>query len=92
MVFLISIAYTLATFLGEYLQSLKVTEYICRPTEPGRSVERHSYFSIGLLAPVWVQSWEMWSDLVTRLIKLKPHKRLHFQRGILALSVIQSTL
>jgi hypothetical protein len=69
-----------------------VTEYICRPTEPGRSVERHSSFFIGLQAPLWIQSLAMWSDLAGNLMNLKPHKRLHFQRGMKAASLIQSTL
>ncbi|NEQ85999.1 MAG: IS4 family transposase [Moorea sp. SIO2I5] len=91
-VLLISIAYTLATLHGESLQNLEVSEYICRPTEPERSTARHSSFWIGLHAPDWVQSFNNWSDLAFRLMNLKPHKRLNFQRGLNALSVIQSTL
>ncbi|MEW6498841.1 MAG: IS4 family transposase, partial [Cyanobacteriota bacterium] len=85
-------AYTLATFGGHLLQNLKASEYICRPTERGRNVERNSYFAIGLQAQVWVQCLEIWSDLVSRLLALKPHKRLHFHKGMKAISLIQSSV
>ena len=91
-VLLIAFAYTLATFEGQLLQNLKVSEYICRPKEPGRSAERNSCFAIGLQALFWVQCLEIWSDLVSRLLALKPHKRLHFHRGMKAISLIQSSL
>jgi hypothetical protein len=91
-VLLIAIAYTLATFQGESLQNLGVSAYICRPTEPGRSVKRYSYFSLGLQAPVWSYSLQRWSDLVSLLLALKPQKRLNFQQGIIAASLIQCTL
>ena len=91
-VLLIAIAYTLATFGGQLLQNLKVSEYICRPKERGRYVERNSCFAIGLQAPLWVQCLEIWSDLVSSLLALKPHKRLHFHKGMKAISLIQSSL
>lgn len=92
LILLISIAYTLATFQGASLQPLPVTDYICRPTEAGRSTERYSTFWMGLHAPDWAQSFQNWSDLALTLMNLKPHKRLYFQRGLHALSLIQSTL
>ena len=92
LVLLISIAYTLATLQGESLQTLGVTEYLCCPTEPERSVPRHSCFWLGLHTPDWVQSFHLWSDLAGSLMALKPHKRLHFQQGLQALSLVQSAL
>ena len=89
---IISIAYTLATLQGKYLQDLGVSEYICRPTEPDRLTERHSFFWMGLHGPDWVQSLTIWSDLAFALISLKPHKSLYFQRGLNAKSLIQSAL
>ncbi len=91
-VLIISIAYTLATLQGKYLQDIGVSEYICRPTEPDRLTERYSFFWMGLHGPDWVQSLTIWSDLAFDLISLKPHKSLYFQRGINALSLIQSAL
>jgi hypothetical protein len=92
LVLLISIAYTLATLQGASLQPLPVAEYICRPTETGRSTERYSTFWMGLHAPHWGQSFQNWSDLALNLMNLKPHKRLHFQQGLHALSLLQSSL
>lgn len=92
LVLLITIAYTLATLQGASLQHQTVAEYICRPTETGRSTERYSTFWMGLHAPDWGQSFQNWSDLAWNLMNLKPHKRLNFQQGIRALSLIQSAL
>ncbi|NEQ84340.1 MAG: hypothetical protein F6K26_30455 [Moorea sp. SIO2I5] len=91
-ILVISIAYTLTTLQVKSLQNLRVTEYICRPTEPERSTERHSSFWIGLHAPDWVQSLNTWSDNAFILMNLKPHKRLDFYRALNALSLIQSAL
>ena len=89
---IISIAYTLATFQGVSLQPLPVADYICRPTESGRSTERCSTFWMGLHASDWGQSFQNWSSLAVNLVNLKPHKRLNFQQGLHALSLIQSAL
>ncbi|WP_204102458.1 MULTISPECIES: hypothetical protein [Spirulina sp. CCY15215] len=67
-------------------------EYICRPTEKHRSVPRHSDFWIGLYGFLWVESMELWSDLATLLMNLKSHKRLYFQKGLHALTLIKSAL
>ena len=88
----ISIAYTLATLQGASLQPLPVAEYICRPTETGRSTERYSTFWMGLHAPDWVESFHDWSDLALNLMNLKPHKRLNFQQWLHALSLLPSAL
>ena len=64
--------------------------YVCRTTESTRQVERHSHFWIGLHGQLWVDSMADFSELMMRLVCLKPHKRLHFQQGFHALSTIQS--
>lgn len=46
---------------------------------------------MGLQVLCWLQSLEMWSDLVERLLALKADKRLYFQRGKKAISLIEST-
>lgn len=91
-ILLIAIAYTLATLQGEFIQNLGVSEYICRPNEPKRSTERNSFFWIGLHSPDWIQSLSIYSDLAFSLMSLKPHKRLHFQRGLKAQSLLQIAL
>jgi hypothetical protein len=85
-----AIAYTLATFHGESIQQLGVRNYVCRSTESSRFVERHSHFWIGLHGQLWVDSMADFSDLMFRLVSLKPHKRLNFQQGLAALSILQS--
>lgn len=91
-VLLISLAYTLASLQGVFLTSVSVTEYFGRPTEARRLTERYSAFWMGLHAPDWCQSFQNWSDLATHLSNLKPHKRLNFQQGLHALSLIQRSL
>ena len=91
-VLLVTIAYSLATLYGELFQRVAVSEYICRPTEKKRSTEHHSDFWIGLYGIVWVNSMKLWSELALALMKLKPHKRLYFYRGLHAQTLIQSCL
>ncbi len=61
-------------------------------TESSRLVERHSHFWIGLHGHLWVDSMTDFSDLMLRLVSLKPHKRLNFQQGFAALFIVQSAL
>jgi hypothetical protein len=35
---------------------------------------------------------ELWADWVHRLMALKPHKRLYFQQGFLAISFMQQAM
>ena len=48
-----------------------------------------SDFSLGLYGQRWRYGMELWADWALNLIALKPHKRLYFQRGFCALSLIQ---
>jgi len=91
-ILLITIASTLATFSGFSCRNIKTCDYISRPTEKHRSIPRHSDFWIGLYGFLWVESMKLWSDLATRLMNFKPHKRFYFQKGLYALSLIQSAL
>ncbi|NEP51145.1 MAG: hypothetical protein F6K65_21050 [Moorea sp. SIO3C2] len=56
-------------------------------TESKRSVQRHSNFWLGLYGTLWVESMELWSDIATELMNLKPHKHLNFIKGMKALSL-----
>jgi hypothetical protein len=91
-VLIIAISYSLATFCGEFCQNPQVVEYIGRPKERGRTVARQSVFTLGLQVLCWLQSLEMCSDSLERLLSLKVGKRLHFQRAQNAIFLIQSTL
>lgn len=57
-ILLITIAYTLATFLGMACQKMSASEYICRLTEKGRLVKRPSGFCIGLYGFLWIESMQ----------------------------------
>ena len=91
-ILLVTMAYSLATLQGEYFENIGASEYICRPTESKRSVPRHSNFWLGLYGTIWVESMKIWSEEAMALMKLKPHKRFYFNRGLHALSLIQSCL
>ncbi|WP_427162864.1 IS4 family transposase [Aliinostoc sp. HNIBRCY26] len=91
-ILLMTIAYTLATFKGISCQKQQLAQYICRPTEKQRAVPRHSDFFIGLYGFLWVESMALFSDMALVLMNLKPHKHLYFQRGLKALSYLQSTV
>lgn len=92
LILLITIAYTLANFQGELVKKLRTTEYVGRPTEKQRSIPRHSYLGMGLNCLAYLQALTIWSDLAHRLMALKPHKSLDFQRGLKAVSTLQSAL
>jgi hypothetical protein len=89
---LIAIAYSLAICQGEFLKVMGVQEYICRIEEAQRREPRHSDFWIGLYGQAWGYAMRVWSQLATDLMILKPHKRLYFQRGLNALSLIPSAV
>jgi len=47
LILLISLAYCLSTFNGKSIKGKGVSNYVARPSEPGRTYRRHSNFSIG---------------------------------------------
>jgi hypothetical protein len=47
---------------------------------------------VGLSSYAWCLAMEIWAEFMQALVSLKPHKRLNFQRGLQALSLLQSTL
>jgi hypothetical protein len=89
---LIAIAYSIATLQGRRIRRKQVQRYIGRITEPKRSQNRHSNFWIGLYGKLWIEPLNLWSTLANKLMALKPQKRPFFQRGLIAISLIQSAL
>lgn len=89
---LIALAYSWATMQGQQMQHLRVEHYAGRIKEHKDKTPRQSAFSLGLYGQRWVYGMELWADWVLKLIALKPHKRLYFQRGFYALSLIQQPL
>ena len=89
LVLLISIAYSLATLQGQWMKELRIDAYAGRIQEHKDKTPRQSAFSLGLYGQRWRYGMELWADWALKLMALKPHKRLYFQRGFYALSLIQ---
>ena len=92
LVLLIAIAYTLATMQGQQMQQLGIEIYAGRIQEHNDKTPRQSDFSFGLYGQRWIDAMELWADWALNLIALKPHKRLYFQRGFQALSLMQQSV
>jgi Transposase DDE domain len=92
LVLLIVIAYSLATMHGQRMKKLGIETYAGRIQQHNDQTPRQSDFSFSLYGQLWIYGMELWSDLALRLMALKPHKRLYFQRGFQALSLIQQAV
>jgi len=92
LVLLIAMAYSLATMQGQLMKKFRIDIYAGRIQEHKDQTPRQSDFSLGLYRQQWRYGMELWADSVLSLIALKPHKRLYFQRGFSALSLIQQAL
>ena len=89
LVLLIAIAYSLATMQGQSMRKVGIEIYAGRIQESKDKTPRQSDFSFGLHGQRWIDAMELWSDWALNLMALKPHKRLYFQRGFQALSLMQ---
>lgn len=92
LVLLIVIAYSLATMHGQQVQKLRIGQYAGRLKEHNDKFPRQSDFSLSLYGQRWIAAMELWSDWAFRLMALKPHKRLYFQRGFQALALMQQAM
>lgn len=92
LVLLIAMAFSLATIQGQWIEKLGIEKYAGRIKEHKDKCPRQSEFSLGLYGQRWRYGMEVWADRALQLIALKPHKRLYFQQGFYALSLIQSVL
>jgi hypothetical protein len=92
LVLLIALADSLATMQGQQMKKLGIDIYAGRILEHKEQTPRQSDFSFGLYGQRWRYGMELWADWVLSLIALKPHKRLYFQRGFYALSLMQQPL
>ncbi|NEO02286.1 MAG: IS4 family transposase [Moorea sp. SIO3I7] len=92
LVLLMAIAYSLATNQGQSIKTLGVEIYVGRIKGHFDKTPPQSEFSLGLYGQRWIYAMELWVDCALNLIALKPHKRLYFQRGFYALSLIQQAL
>jgi hypothetical protein len=92
LVLIIIIAYSLATMHGQRMKNLKIEIYAGRIKQHKDRYPRQSDFSFALYGQLWIYGMELWGDLAAALMALKPHKRLFFQRGLNALSLIQQAV
>lgn len=92
LILLIAITYTCAVLVGRKLRQIGLHKYLGRLQELKRSHRRHSTFWIGLYGYLWIGAMELWAGFAHELMQLKPHKLLHSQQGLRAMTLIQSTL
>lgn len=92
LVLVIVLAYSLATLQGQQMQKLGVEAYAGRIQKHQDKTPRHSDFSYALYGQRWIYGMEIWSQWALSLMALKPHKRLYFQRGLHALSLMQQVI
>jgi len=83
---------SLATLHGQQMRTFGIDIDAGRINEHTDKTLRQSDFSLGLDGQRWIYGMELWHDWVLSLIALKPHKRLYFQRGFYALSLMQQPL
>ncbi|OBU76368.1 IS4 family transposase [Cylindrospermopsis raciborskii] len=92
LVLLIVIAYSLATMYGQRMKKLGIETYAGRIQQHQDNYPSQSDFSFAVYGQLWIYGMELWADLALTLIGLKPHKRLFFQRGFQALSLIKQAV
>ncbi len=88
-VLLIAIAYTCAGLQGQIIKSKGQQRYVGRLKELKRMTRRHSNFWVGLYGQMWIAALESCSDWMRNLMRIRPHKRTFFQRGLKAMALIQ---
>jgi hypothetical protein len=86
------LADSIASIQGKHIRKKQVQRYVGRVKAPKRTRNRHSQFWIGLYGSLWINRLNLWSTLAHHLMALKPQKRHFFQRGLHAISLIQSAL
>lgn len=92
LILLIAIAYTCAILTGRQSRNMGLQKYLGRLQELKRIHRRHSAFWVGLYGQLWVGAIEFWFDLAAEMMRLKPGKLPYFQKGLRAMSLIQSAL
>ena len=90
LVLLIAIAYTSATIKGQHIKRQGIQTYVARVKEPDRIERRNSSFYVGFYGQTWVNFKDVCIELVTELMRLNPNKRKYYQRGLRAISLIES--
>lgn len=90
LVLLIALAYTWATLKGRAIKSTGQQIYISRLRKVQQVLTTNSSFWIGLYGDVWIMGMEFLSQWSQKLMSMAPNKLPFFQRGLRAMSLIQS--
>jgi hypothetical protein len=90
LVLLIAIAYSSATLRGRARKSTGQQNYISRCRKVKQFITKNSSFWIGSSGDVWVIEMELLFDWSQKLMRMAPNKLTFFQRGVRAMSLIES--
>lgn len=88
-IILITLAYSISTFSGQFIKQKGIAKYVTRPTESNRFYRRHSNFAIGLHGQNWVESNTSFQDVVRELIHFSTAKNDNYRKGMRAKALIQ---
>ena len=90
LILLIAIAYTATSLKGQIFRQKHQAQYIARLQEKHRTDRRHSNFWLGLYGSLWINAWEFCSEFVTIMMMNNLHKLTNYQKGLKAMSVIET--
>jgi hypothetical protein len=90
LILLIALAYSSAIVQGTTLKMKEVKKYIIRDEEPQIKYSRRSTFGSGLDSQQWLTYLDKYAGEVQELMTLTPTKRQFYQRGMRAITQIQS--
>ena len=90
LILLIALAYTAASLKGKIFKSLGQQKYIARLKELKRIERRHSNFWIGLSGHIWILALDFCKEWMNQIMKNNLNKLSSYQRGLRAMSLIQS--
>ncbi len=90
LILLIAIAYTASFYQGKLIKKSGYQNYICRLKEPKRKYKRHSNFWVGIYGELWVVAGEYLVEIVDIMMNFNPQKKLNYQRGLKALSILNN--
>lgn len=92
LILIIAIAYSCAILSGRKTRRIGLQKYVGRLQHLKQIHRRHSAFWVGLYGCLWVGAMEFWDSLAAQLMRLKPNKLPYFQKGLRAMTLIQSIL
>ena len=90
LILLIAIAYTTSCYRVKLIKKSGYKNYICRLKEPRIKYKRHSNFWVGMYGELWVIAGEYLVEFVRDMMNFNPQKKLNYQRGLKALSILNN--